>query len=732
MGQARDTFVITGMTCANCSARVEKELNQQKGVEQATVNFATEKATVLYEKEVTNSEELIEQVEKIGYGAILYDEAHKQHIRQQQQAAEKSMFYELIFSGLLTLPMVVGMILMMAGVNNPLVHWLHKPLVQWGLATPVQFFIGARFYKGAYHSIKTKAPNMDVLVAMGTSAAYLLSVYNGFLGGVATDLYFESSAMIITLILLGKYVEQKAKNKTSYAIRGLMDLQAKEATVLREGKELVIPYEQVLVGDHLVVKPGEQVPTDGVVVAGQTVLDESMLTGESLPVSKQTGDQVFGGTSNGAGAFQMKVTKVGSETALSRIIQLVEEAQGTKAPIQQIADKVSGVFVPAVLVIAAATLVVTSLVTGQLQVGIIHSVSVLVIACPCALGLATPTAIMVGTGLGAKQGILIKGGEALEKAAHLNAVVFDKTGTITEGKPQVTDVHWLEEVADSFKYLVALEMNSEHPIGEAVVAYGQSIGAYDKELKETKTTALPGLGIKGVIENQEYLAGNRHLMAQSGFDTVSYDTLVTSWENQGKTVIYVAKEQGIMGIVAVSDVVKEEAALAIKQLKNQGIDVYLLTGDNQRAAQFIGEQVGIEKAHIFAEVLPEDKASYVSKLQKQGKQVGMVGDGINDAPALATADIGIAMGSGTDIAMETADITIMNNQLLQVERMIQLSKKTVKKIKQNLFWAFIYNIIGIPFAALGWLNPIIAGGAMAFSSVSVLLNSLSLNRTKWQ
>lgn len=715
------TLVITGMTCANCSARVEKELKEQPGVISATVNLATEKASVKYAE--TSSEALIQSVEKIGYGAILYDEEHKQKIAKEKKAYLRKMKRDLFLSALLTFPLMASMIAMMLGNHGALVQFFHQPMVQLILAFPVQFYVGARFYQGAYHALKTKAPNMDVLVALGTTAAFLLSIYNGFFSSTTNDLYFESSSMIITLILLGKYLEHTAKSKTGDAIKQLMSLQMKTAQKLVDGVEETIAIEDVTVGDCLVIRPGEQIPTDGKIIYGSSAMDESMLTGESLPVEKHLGDAVFGGTVNTTGLVQIQVSQVGSQTVLAQIIQMVEDAQGSKAPIQQIADRISGIFVPVVLVVAFFTLVLTGWLTGDWQLALIHSVSVLVIACPCALGLATPTAIMVGTGVGARNGILIKGGEALEEAAALTSILLDKTGTITQGTPQVTDVIGSTEVVKLFH---SLEQASEHPLAKAINDYSKKNGVAPYEVSEF--AAHPGAGISGRINQQEYFAGTKKRLAQLSLSVASLEEQALHLEREGKTVMYLADEKQVLGLIAVADAVKPEAKQAIAKLQAQKIEVYMVTGDNKLAANVIGKQVGLDSDHIFAEVLPDEKAAYVQRLQQTGQKVGMVGDGINDAPALAIADVGLAMGSGTDIAMETADVTLMNSNLMAVEQTIDLSRATLKKIKQNLFWAFVYNTIGIPFAAFGLLNPIIAGGAMAFSSVSVLLNSLSLNR----
>ncbi|KAF1301260.1 MULTISPECIES: heavy metal translocating P-type ATPase [Enterococcus] len=713
-------FVITGMTCANCSARVEKELNAQPGVKAATVNLATEKATVQFAE--TTAENLIASVESIGYGAILDDEAHRQQVAAEKANYLFKMKRDVIVSLILVAPLMVSMVAMLLGNHQEWVMFFHQPLVQLVLVTPIQFLIGARFYKGAYHAIKTNAPNMDVLVAMGTTAAFALSVYNGFFADRVHELYFESSGMIIALILLGKYLEILAKTRTSKAIQQLMKLQAKTARVFQNGEEVELPVELIETGMEIIVRPGEQIPVDGKVLEGSTAVDESMLTGESLPVEKKEDSTVFGGTVNTTGNLKIRALKVGNETVLARIIRMVEDAQGSKAPIQQIADRISGIFVPVVLIVAAITLLLTGFLSGDWQTAVIHSVAVLVIACPCALGLATPTAIMVGTGLGAKNGILIKGGEALETASHITSVILDKTGTITVGQPVVTD--FLTENDQAAAIFASLEAGSEHPLAKAILDYTVAIDRLEVE----QFQAIPGKGIQGMIQGRTYQIGTRRFLTQKISD--SLQQAAEQWTAQGKTIMFLADESVILAAVAVADEIKETSQAAIKQLHAAGIKVYMLTGDNQKAAQYIGQQVGISSENIFAEVLPEEKSAKVALLQEAGEVVGMVGDGINDAPALALADVGIAMGSGTDIAMETADVTLIHSDLTYLSQMIKLSKATIRKIKQNLFWAFIYNTIGIPFAALGFLNPIVAGGAMAFSSVSVLLNSLSLNRTK--
>jgi len=620
------------------------------------------------------------------------------------------------------------MVFMLTGIDVP---FLHNEYFQLVIATPVQFIIGLRFYRNAYHAIKARSANMDVLIAMGTSAAYFLSVYNAFFAhpvemGMMKELYFEASSTIITLILLGKYLEAVAKGKTSEAIKKLMGLQAKTARVVRNGVEEDIPVEEVQVGDIIVVRPGEKIPVDGRIIEGNSSVDESMLTGESLPVEKKVGDFVTGATINKFGTFKFEATKVGKDTVLSQIIKMVEDAQGSKAPIQKIADRVSGIFVPAVIGIAVVTFAAWYLATGELNSAIVNAVSVLVIACPCALGLATPTAIMVGTGKGAEKGILIKGGEHLEMAYKLNSVVLDKTRTITKGKPEVTDIIPLRsmEKNEIVKLSAVAEKASEHPLGVAIYEKGKSeFGAIPDP---AKFEAIPGRGVAAVFDDKNIYIGTRKLMKEKGLDISKIESDIAKLEDEGKTAMLMAVDDRVEAILAVADTVKEHSGEAIEQLLKMGIDVYMITGDNERTAKAIAKQVGI--TNVLAEVLPENKAEEVEKLKKQGRIVGMVGDGINDAPALATADIGMAIGTGTDVAMEAADITLMRGNLRAIPTAIKLSRRTMRKIKQNLFWAFIYNIIGIPFAAFGLLSPIIAGAAMAFSSVSVVTNSLSLKR----
>jgi Cu+-exporting ATPase len=724
------TLKITGMSCAACAAKIEKRLGKMDGVVKAAVNLATEKASVEFDRSKLKVSDMIAVITALGYGAEKEQEVSQDREKEQREKEIKRLRRELIISAALSSPLILAMILTLFGINIPLLHDWRFQII---LATPVQFVIGYRFYRNAYFALRAKSPNMDVLIAMGTTAAYLYSVYNAFFqkpmpGTLMKDLYFEASATIITLILLGKYFEAVAKGKTSEAIKKLMGLRAKTARVVRNGAETDIPIDEVEVGEIVVVRPGEKIPVDGVITEGNSAVDESMLTGESLPVEKKAGDTVIGATINKFGAFKFQATKIGKDTILSQIIRMVEDAQGSKAPIQKIADQVSGVFVPIVLGIALATFLVWTFGDYNLKMGIVSAVAVLVIACPCALGLATPTAIMVGTGKGAENGILIKGGEHLEKAYKINAVVLDKTGTITKGQPEVTDIQPLNgtDPGELLKLAAVSEKKSEHPLGMAIFEHGKV--KFGELPDPDQFAAVPGQGILAASAGKEIAIGTRKLMIEKGIGLQDSETAAAKLENAGKTVMFMAVNRKLAGLLAVADVVKEHSEAAIRELQTLGIEVYMLTGDNQRTARAIAGQVGI--TNVLAEVLPEHKAEEVEKLKKDGKVVAMVGDGINDAPALATADIGMAIGTGTDIAMEAADITLMRGDLRSIPTAIRLSRRTMNKIKQNLFWAFFYNSIGIPFAALGMLNPVIAGAAMAFSSVSVVTNSLSLKRFK--
>lgn len=616
----------------------------------------------------------------------------------------------------------------------PVPHIFMNPWFQFALATPVQFYIGAPFYNGAYRALRNKSANMDVLVALGTSAAYFYSLYETIITqiipGYMPELYYETSAIIITLILLGKLFEHLSKGRTTEAIKQLLNLQAKEATVIRNGEEMKVPIEQVEVGETLIVKPGEKIPVDGKVTKGKSAVDESMITGESIPVEKNEDDPVIGSTINKNGTLTIKAEKVGKDTALAGIIKIVEEAQGSKAPIQRMADIISGIFVPIVVVIAIVTFIAWYFFAdpGNIAEALEASIAVLVIACPCALGLATPTSIMVGTGKGAKNGVLFKGGEYLEETHKIDAILLDKTGTITKGKPEVTDFLVFEDNDEKklLEYVISAEKSSEHPLAEAIVNYGK-----DKQVISPEATdfqAIPGHGIEATIDDSKVLIGTRKLMKEHSITFEEHENKMAELEQQGKTAMLIAVNNKLKGIIAVADTVKESSKEAINELKSKGIEVYMITGDNERTAKAIANLVGVDQ--VFAEVLPEDKAEMVKKLKSEGKQVAMVGDGINDAPALALADIGIAIGTGTDIAIETADVTLVGGDLKHLPQAINLSRKTMRNIKQNLFWAFFYNSVGVPIAAFGLLAPWVAGAAMAFSSVTVVTNALRLKNVK--
>ncbi|BDG32009.1 heavy metal translocating P-type ATPase [Parageobacillus thermoglucosidasius] len=719
---------IEGMTCAACAARIEKGLQRMEGVERATVNLATNSAVVEYKEGIISVEAILEKIKKLGYKGQVRKEEEGAGVKEEQLKQKQR---QLMISIVLSLPLLYTMIAHLPfDLGLPMPDWLMNPWVQLLFATPVQFYIGGPFYVGAYRALRNKSANMDVLVALGTSAAYFYSLAEAVktIGNAhyMPNLYFETSAVLITLVLVGKYFEARAKGRTTEAISKLLSLQAKEALVVRDGKEVKVPLEQVAVGDTIIVKPGEKIPVDGIVIAGASAVDESMITGESIPVDKKEGDRVIGATINTTGTLTIQAEKVGKDTALANIVKIVEEAQGSKAPIQRLADVISGIFVPIVVGIAVLAFVVWYffVTPGDLPKALEVGIAVLVIACPCALGLATPTSIMVGTGKGAEHGILFKGGEYLEETHKINAVLLDKTGTVTKGKPEVTDVIEFQE--GMLDYAVSAESGSEHPLAQAVVEYGKRQQIPVKPLE--RFTALAGHGIEATVAGKRVLVGTRKLMKENNVDMSQHEAKMVQLETEGKTAMLVAIDGELAGIIAVADTIKENAKEAIRALKQMGIDVYMVTGDNARTAKAIAEQAGID--HVYAEVLPEDKASIVETLQREGKRVAMVGDGINDAPALAKADIGMAIGTGTDVAIETADVTLVGGDLAHIPKAVELSRKTMTNIRQNLFWALFYNTIGIPVAAAGLLEPWIAGAAMAFSSVSVVTNALRLKRVK--
>ncbi|NIK79601.1 Cu+-exporting ATPase [Paenibacillus castaneae] len=737
MAKSQTTIGITGMTCAACANRIEKGLNRMDGVE-ANVNLALERASVSYDSNVINAEKLEQKIIDLGYGIINNkgDEGISQSEYKRMEIKKQQL--RLTAAIVLSLPLLWAM----AGHFSftsfiPVPALFMNAWFQLVLAAPVQFIIGWPFYVGAYKALRSGSANMDVLVALGTSAAFFYSLYvtlaslgaSGH-GANEVELYYETSAVLITLIVLGKLLEALAKGRSSEAIKTLMGLRAQTAVVVRNGEEQRVAIDDVLVGDKVLVKPGEKIPVDGIVLDGASTVDESMLTGESMPVDKRKGDTLIGATINKNGVLRMQADRIGRETTLAQIIKVVEEAQGSKAPIQRIADRISGIFVPIVTAIAAITFIIWYLFIESSNLGhaLEKAIAVLVIACPCALGLATPTSIMAGSGRAAELGVLFKGGEHLESAHQVDTVVLDKTGTVTKGKPELTNVI----VAEGYKekellsWVGAAERNSEHPVADALVT---GIMARSIDLPAAQQfEAIPGYGIEATIEGRQLLIGTRKLMEKHGVSIESARSKQQELESEGKTVMLIAVNRQYGGMVAVADTVKESSAAAVAKLKEMGLDVIMLTGDNERTAMAIARQVGIER--VLAEVLPEQKAKAIQELQAAGRKVAMVGDGMNDAPALAAANIGMAIGGGTDVAMEAADITLMRGDLNSISFAISMSRVTMANIKQNLFWALAYNVIGIPIAAAGFLAPWLAGAAMAFSSVSVVLNALRLQRMK--
>ncbi|EAF5666715.1 heavy metal translocating P-type ATPase [Listeria innocua] len=730
----RQDLNVFGMTCAACSTRIEKSLNKAEGVEKANVNLVTENAAVYYDPEVTSTEELIKVVKHAGY-----DAAEKMSKEEKDAVLEKNFKKEVrrfILSAVLSLPLLLTMV-----THIPYIHemafaetignWIN-PTIQLVLATIVQFYIGWRFYDGAYKALRGKSANMDVLVALGTSAAYFYSVVEYIRHmidpSVMPHYYFETSAVLITLILLGKLLESYATSRTTESIAGLLELQAKEATVIREGKEWLVPVDSLKIGDVILVRPGEKVPMDAEIISGETSIDEAMITGEPVPVEKKPGDSVIGATINFDGAFQAKITKRMEETVLESIIRLVEEAQGIKAPIQRLADKISGIFVPIVLGIAAVTFIIWYLVTGTVDGSLEAAIAVLVIACPCALGLATPTAIMAGTGKGAESGILFKGGEHLERTSKVDTIVFDKTGTLTEGKLEVSDKKASND--KFFPYLFLMEQQSEHPIAKAIINMLESEKIDVSDVKQGKIRAKAGHGMTGNLDDSKVELGAYRYVSSLTTIPSEEDELIQSWMNAGKTVVAMAIDGTYAGALALSDTPRPEAKEAIQKLQAQGIKTAICSGDQSVVVENMAKDLGADM--FFAEQLPNDKSALVEKLQQEGHIVAFVGDGINDAPALAASDIGISIGTGTDIAIETGDVTLVSHRLTLIPETIELSKATMRNIRQNFFWALAYNCAGIPVAALGLLAPWVAGLAMAFSSVSVVTNALRLKRYKFK
>lgn len=737
-------FSIKGMTCASCVNRVEKKISKVEGVEFVNVNLAAHKATVEADFSVVNTENIIKAVEEIGYEGKLIKGTEETDSSEEQQRDINKLKKDFIFGAILTTIVLIGSIPHMIPAWEAWIpNWIANPFFLLILTSFVQLGPGMRFYKSSYKVLKNKSADMNVLVAVGTTAAW---AYSGAITlfpntlvnlGFPKEYYYDVTTVITTLIVLGRYFEAKAKGKTSVAIKKLMNLQAKTARVIRQGDEMEIPVDQVQINDEIIVRPGERIPVDGEIIKGQSTIDESMLTGESIPVDKNIGDEVIGATINKTGSFTFRATKVGKDTALSQIIRMVNEAQGSKAPIQRIVDVISAYFVPSVIVIGIISFSVWFFIGPEptFSFALMTFIAVLIIACPCALGLATPTAIMVGTEKGAENGILVKDATSLERAHKLTTIVFDKTGTITEGKPIVTDIVTTEHYSESelLRIVASVETASEHPLGESIVnkakECGHSLSAPDS------FEAIAGHGLTAQLENKNILVGNIKLMNNFKIQLGEMETTAQRLADEGKTPMYAAIDGQFAGIIAVADTLKKDTIQAVKSLKSMGIEVIMITGDHQRTAQAIAKQAGIE--NYIAEVLPEHKAEEVQKLQQQGKIVAMVGDGINDAPALAQADVGIAIGTGTDVAMETANITLMRGDITGVVTALRLSKMTMRMIWQNLGWAFGYNVVLIPVAAgllypiFGLLlNPMLAGAAMAFSSVSVVLNTLRLRRFK--
>lgn len=739
------TMKLRGMSCASCASNIEEAIRSVPGVETCNVNFGAEQASVTYNPSQTDVAAIQDAVDAAGYSALpMQDDVlapEDDAERQARQSENQDLTRKVWVSGIISAVIVIGSLPAMTGLPIPLIPmWLHHPWLQLVLTTPVLFWAGRSFYINAWKALKRHTATMDTLVAIGTGAAYLYSLFPTFSPqwfisqGLKPDVYFEAASVIVALLLLGRLLENRAKGQTSEAIRSLMGLQAKTARVIRNGREVDIPIAEVVLEDVILVRPGEKIPVDGEIIDGSSTIDEAMVTGESVPVKKQPGDEVIGATINKTGSFKFRATRVGKDTFLAQIVKLVQQAQGSKAPIQRLADRVTGLFVPVVIAIAIATFVIWYNIMGNVTMALITTVGVLIIACPCALGLATPTSIMVGTGKGAENGILIKGADSLELAHKLQTVVLDKTGTITQGKPTVTEFITINGTANGnelklLRLAASVERNSEHPLAEAVVQYAQSQGVELTDSREFEAHA--GSGVQGYVSNEWVQIGTHRWMNELGIDTSSLQQPWDRLEYIGKTVIWIAVNGKVEGIMGIADAVKPSSVVAIRTLQKMGLEVVMLTGDNRRTAEVIAREVGITR--VIAEVRPDQKVAQIENLQAEGKIVAMVGDGINDAPALAQADVGMAIGTGTDVAIAASDITLISGDLQGIVTAIQLSRATIQNIKQNLFFAFVYNVAGIPIAAgilfpiFGWLlNPIIAGAAMAFSSVSVVTNALRL------